>query len=77
MDAELKNLMNSAAHEIRDLRRRNEVLTAKVEVMDLFACVLHTKAASRSEGMTEDVAWLLDRKVRAMAADEPNAEAAP
>ncbi len=59
----LKDLLSNAMHEIRDLRRRNEILNAKVEVMDLFACVLHTTPASRSQGAAPDVAWLLQKKI--------------
>lgn len=38
----MKHLLNAAADEITILRRQNEILNAKVEVMELFACVLHT-----------------------------------
>ena len=61
MNAELKNLLSDAANEIRNLRRINEVLTAKVEVMELFTCVLHTKAATRMQGESVDVAWMRDK----------------
>ena len=44
----LEELLNNAVYEIHDLRRRNELLGAKVEMIDLFACVLHTQAALRS-----------------------------
>lgn len=59
---ELEELLRNAAHEIRDLRRRNEVLSAKVEMIDLFACVLHTQAALRPQGMSPDIAWALEKK---------------
>ena len=60
---ELEELLRNAAHEIRDLRRRNEVLSAKVEMIDLFACVLHTQAAlRRPQGMSPDIAWALEKK---------------
>ncbi len=57
----MKNLLKEAAYEIRDLRRRNEILSAKVEVMDLFAMVLNTEPARRGQGMSSDVAWQLDK----------------
>lgn len=56
----MKNLLRDAAREIRDLRRRNEILSAKVETMELFACVLHTQPAHRPEGATVDIAWKLE-----------------
>lgn len=58
-----RELLVRAAAEIRELRRRNEILSAKVEMIDLFACVLHTQPARQSVGMAEDVAWAIDREV--------------
>ena len=66
------NLLRDAAAEIRALRRHNEILAAKVEMIDLFACVLHTAPAQRNEGAGIDIAWELDR-----AADEAETEAQP
>lgn len=39
------NVLQEAKHEISQLRRQNEILSAKVEVMNLFATVLHTQPA--------------------------------
>jgi len=58
----LVELLSNAAAEIRALRRRNELLSAKVEMIDLFACVLHTQAASRPVGEGPDIAWALDKE---------------
>lgn len=56
----LINLMAEAQNEINQLRRRNEILSAKVEVMDAFMCVLHTSPAQRGVmGQSVDVAWQL------------------
>lgn len=41
--------------EVRALRRRNEILDAKVEVMELFACTLHTRPAERTQAMCVDI----------------------
>ena len=60
---ELEELLTNAMHEIRDLRRRNEVLGAKVEMIDLFACVLHTQAAANPQGYSPDVAFALQKKI--------------
>ncbi|MDB5522804.1 MAG: hypothetical protein JWM58_567 [Rhizobium sp.] len=57
----MKELLEKASAEIRMLRRQNELLAARVEVMDLFACVLHTRPAGVSMGASEDIAWALDR----------------
>lgn len=60
---QLQELLMNAKHEIEMLRRRNEILDAKVSVMELFACVLHTKPAMRSETASVDVAWQLQKKL--------------
>jgi hypothetical protein len=60
---ELRNLLVEAREEIVSLRRANEVLSAKVEVMDLFACVLHSTPATRGHGAAPDVAWALTKRV--------------
>lgn len=60
---DLERALQMAVDEIAQLRRRNEVLAAKVEMIDLFACVLHTSVAARSSGASEDVAWLLRREI--------------
>lgn len=62
--ADIKNLLLHAQSEILSLRRRNEVLQAKVDTMDLFALVLRTQPAFQSVGMGEDVAWLIDKEVQ-------------
>lgn len=78
--ADIKNLLLHAQHEILDLRRRNEVLQAKVDTMDLFALVLRTQPAYQSVGMGEDVAWLIDKEVQEITrreAVQKTPEAAP
>lgn len=79
--ADIKNLLLHAQHEILDLRRRNEVLQAKVDTMDLFALVLRTTPQYLSVGMGEDVAWLIDKEVQEInrrEAEKPQArEAVP
>jgi sulfate adenylyltransferase subunit 1 (EFTu-like GTPase family) len=64
-------LLNDAKHEILSLRRQNEILRAKVEVMDLFACVLHTQPAQREQGMAIDVAWQLDKEIDRLKSEQP------
>lgn len=63
MDDETRRLLLQAKEEISSLRRANEILGAKVEVMELFACVLHTDPARRSQGMGEDICWKIDMKI--------------
>ncbi len=59
---EIAMLMENAAHEIRDLRRRNEVLAAKVEMIDLFSLVFRTRPDYPSVGAAPDVVWELEKK---------------
>ena len=61
MTTELSQLMRDAKHEITSLRRQNEILRAKVEMIDLFAVVLHTKPAYPEQAMGVDVAWQLEQ----------------
>jgi hypothetical protein len=66
----MKDLLTSAMHEILQLRRQNEILAAKVEVMDLFACVLNSEPARRSQGMAVDVAWVLQKQIDELTKEE-------
>lgn len=61
MTGEIYLLLKDAKRELLELRRRNEILAAKVEMIDLFACVLHTQAAQRTEGFTLDLVAKIDR----------------
>lgn len=65
MRDEDKRTMQMAAAEIRQLRRINEVLTAKVEVMELFGLVFRTQPNYGSQGMAEDVVWKIERSIEA------------
>lgn len=64
----MKNLLLSAMHEIQDLRRRNEVLEAKAEALDIFAAALGMKR--NVGGMAPDVAWELQQKIDELHAQE-------
>lgn len=66
-----KNLLLEAEAEIRELRRQNEILGAKVEVMNLFATVLHTQPAGYGPmGASECVASKLRREHDRLAMEE-------
>jgi hypothetical protein len=68
--SDAQRAMRMAVEEIRSLRRRNEILEAKVEVMNLFGVVFHTQPTYPTQGMGEDAAWLLEREIeRANAPD--------
>ena len=66
----MKELLLQASAEIKLLRRQNEILSAKVEMIDLFACLLFTQPARRSESMGEDIAWKLDKAIDQLQEEE-------
>lgn len=51
---ESQRLLQSAAHEITQLRRRNEILSAQMSVIEVFAAALGLR---RSEGASVDIVW--------------------
>lgn len=57
----MKQLLNEALQEILSLRRANEILGAKVEVVNIFAAAL--LGPSRPQGAGIDVAWSLRKKI--------------
>ena len=70
-NSELMQLLREAKYTIENLRQTNAILAAKVEMIDLFACVLHTEPARRSGGESPDVAWALQKKIDEMEAAAP------
>lgn len=58
-----KNLMLQAIHEIQQLRRSNEILGAKVDVMELFGLVFRTAPKYGNNCVTEDIAWAMQRRI--------------
>jgi hypothetical protein len=66
-----RHLLLRAIAEINGLRRSNEILGAKVEVMELFGMALR----ARSDGMncaSEDIVWRMQERVDEIAAAEGN-----
>lgn len=64
----MKDVLNSAVHEIRDLRRRNEILSAQMGVVEVFAAALGLKHGEG--GMVPDVAWQLEREIEKIVNEE-------
>ena len=60
----MKDTLLTAKHTIERLRHQNEILGAKVEVMELFACVLHTRPAESCRGSEVDIVWEIDRELK-------------
>lgn len=59
---QMRELMQRAAFEIRDLRRRNEFLEAQMLVVDVFAAALGLKRRD-SSSMTIDIVWEIEREL--------------
>lgn len=60
---ELIETLREAQHEIQQLRRRNEILAAKVEVMDSFMQVLHTAPAQHSQTFAPDIVFGIEKHI--------------
>lgn len=67
---EEQRLLMQASEEIRGLRRENEILRAKVGVMEFFQVVLHTSPAYPSQGMGEDVVWKMQKRLDEIAEEQ-------
>ena len=64
MDDKTHELLMKARDEIISLRQHNEILSAKVEMVNFFSMVLHTQAAvQQGQGHGEDIAWLLSQAI--------------
>ncbi len=59
----LEHLLLHGIDEIQSLRRRNEILSAKVEMIDLFALVFRSQPAYPSVGMSEDIVWKMQTNI--------------
>lgn len=58
--------LKECEHEILRLRRSNEILAAKVEVMDLFAQTLNTKPAERNYAASPDVVFQIAKRLEGL-----------
>ena len=64
----MKDVLNSAVYEIRYLRRRNEILSAQMGVVEVFAAALGLKDGEG--GMAPDVAGQLEREIEKIVNEE-------
>lgn len=61
---EIIRMLNQLADEVRGLRRHNEVLSAQVDVVEVFRAAL--LGPPRNGGMAEDIAWRAGKMVEAL-----------
>lgn len=70
----LEGLLSNAMHEIRHLRHKNEILEAKVSMIDLFVTVLFSQAPHQSVGAQADVSYALERKINELREQQAQAK---
>lgn len=58
---EARILLGEASAEIRDLRRKNELMRARLEMFDSMITLLHTEPARQSQGMSPDVVYAIEK----------------
>lgn len=63
---ELKRLLESAALQIRELRRRCEVQQAKIDGFELAGRLLSAKESEPTVGYSEDIAWSCDKEAQSL-----------
>lgn len=61
---EIENTLRECQHEIRDLRRSNEIKAAQLDIVETFRVAL--LGPRRSTGMSPDVVWAADRLLERM-----------
>lgn len=54
-------MLREAANEIKNLRRQNELMSARLDVFDSMMAVLHTPIATKSQGMSPDLVWKIEK----------------
>lgn len=59
----MKDLLLEARQEIIGLRRSNELLRAKIEMVELFASVHRTTPFQQPQQMAPDVVYQMDRAI--------------
>lgn len=67
-----RHLLMRAIDEVTQLRRSNEILGAKVEVMELFGAVFRTHPNYGNDCVTEDIVWRMQQRVDEIRAAEGN-----
>jgi len=60
MEREIE-LLKQATSEIKRLRSQNELMTARLDMFDSMMAVLHTDVARKSQGMSPDLVWEIEK----------------
>lgn len=75
-DKEAIEMMQRCKHEIMDLRREIDRLRPKAEAYESVAQVL-ALLPQQSRGMSEDMVWALDKRIREIEQVSANANVQP
>lgn len=67
-------LLKNAAIEITNLRRRNELMSARLQMFDDVNAILHTQVASKNEGMSPDLVSQIDKHIAEVKNSQPKNE---
>lgn len=54
-------LFREAISEIKSLRRKNELMKARLDMFDSINAILHTKVAEQNEGMSPDLVYQIEK----------------
>lgn len=57
-------LLQEASFEIKALRQRNAIMSARLEMFDAINAMLHTRVAEKSQGMTRDVLFDIEKHLQ-------------
>lgn len=60
MERELE-LLKQATSEIKMLRGQNQLMSARLDMFDNMMSVLHTDVARKSQGMSPDLVWEIEK----------------
>ncbi len=61
---EAKQLLQEAANEIKQLRARNEVMAARLDMFDSMMALLHTDVSIKSRGQSVDLVWEIEEHLK-------------
>lgn len=64
-------LLQEAARELRSLRRANELMAARLDTFDKCILLLQTIPVYQGQGMSEDLAWKIERHLKDSSEDIP------
>ncbi|MBD9540119.1 hypothetical protein IB276_11705 [Ensifer sp. ENS04] len=74
---EMIEMMRRCSSEIKDLRRQIADLQPKAEAYEYLTAVLRLVPDQRRNTMSEDLAWLLDKRIREIEDAEAAAKCGP